>query len=176
MWLTLIVLHATAGVAAFTTGVAALSWRQVERHRWIPRVVTWMMVGLVVFMIGAMASHWEALSSVERLVFSALVVLAGVMLWRARRAERIASTSISGQWARYVDHVGFVVISLFNGFVIVAALDLGAHPAFVATSAIAAVIAGHLLVTRHKHRNAPQRQRDARRGFPGDAPWANSQQ
>ncbi|MEJ7799164.1 MAG: hypothetical protein WKF60_01510 [Ilumatobacter sp.] len=169
MWLILIVLHAAAGVAAFTTGTAALSWRQVERHHWIPSAVTWMMAGLILFMVGAMGAHWEALSGVERLVFSALSVLGGVMWWRARRAAQIAATSIGDQWSRYVDHVGFVLISLFNGFVIIAALDLGADPAIVATSAITAPIGGHLVITRHKHRNPPNAIHARNSGVHADA-------
>lgn len=156
MWLALIALHATSGMGAFGAGIAALSRHRVERHRWIPKVVTWALIGLVAFVLGAIGAHWGELSGVERTLFAGLIALAGVMCWRARQAERIASNSISDEWTQYVDHVGFVLISLFNGFVIVGTLDLGAPPVIVAGAAVAATTGGHLALTHHKERNMPR--------------------
>jgi hypothetical protein len=44
--------------------------------------------------------------------------------------------------ARYIDDVGFVLISLFDGFVIVGAMDLGAPTAVVAVGGIISVVIG----------------------------------
>lgn len=112
------------------------------------------MVAVIVFMLGAMAAHWDTLASIERLVFSALSVLGGVMWWRSRQAAHLALDA-GGEWSRYVDHVGFVVISLFNAFVIVSALDLGVPPAAVTAAAVAASLAGHFALKRLKRRDAP---------------------
>lgn len=51
---------------------------------------------------------------------------------------------------RSIDDVGFLLISLFDGFVIVTALDLGAPPWLVAAAAAGAVLVGHRLVARRK--------------------------
>ncbi|WP_022885347.1 hypothetical protein [Glaciibacter superstes] len=48
----------------------------------------------------------------------------------------------------FVNHVGFTLISLFDGFVIVAAIDLHAPPWLVASLAIGGVIAGIIGVRR----------------------------
>lgn len=44
--------------------------------------------------------------------------------------------------ARYMDDIGFVLIALFNGFVIVAALDLGAPAWAVVVGAVLAAVVG----------------------------------
>lgn len=161
MWLALIVLHAAAGVAAFTIGIAALSPRILNRHRWIAGAVVWMVVGLVVFMVGAIAAHWNALDTASQIVFSGLAVFGCYMIRRARRARRIVPTSIGDRgWLDYVDDIGFVLISLFDGFVIVLAIDLGAPGWFVAGGAVGSIVVGHHLVAGHKVRANAQRTLD----------------
>lgn len=153
MWLALIVLHAAAGLAAFSVGIAALNPLVVARHRWIPGAVVWMLVGLVVFMVGAMAAHWSALETASQIVFTGLVGLGCYMVWRARQARQTASTPIAERdRSGYVDDIGFVLISLFDGFIIVLALDLGAPAWLVAGGAIGAVLIGHHLVSVQKDR------------------------
>jgi len=52
----------------------------------------------------------------------------------------------------YLDDIGFNLISLFDGFVIVAAIDLGAPVWLVVLGAIAAVVLGAQLIERAKRR------------------------
>ena len=54
-----------------------------------------------------------------------------------------------------MDDIGFLLISLVDGFVIVTALDLGAPPWAVAPLAVAAVVVGHRAIGRAKRRAGP---------------------
>jgi len=150
MWLVMIVLHAAAGVAAFAVGVAALEPDRVRRHRWLPSLLAWLLAGMVLFMVGAMASHWADLAGAARIVFSGLVVLGLYMLHRALRARADAAHLTRARTASYMDGVGFILIALFNGFVIVTALDLGAPPLAVALLAVLAVVVGHYAIAHAK--------------------------
>lgn len=82
----------------------------------------------------------------------ALIVLALYMLHRARQAHGTvhAATTSSGRH-HYMDSIGFVLISLFNGFVVVSAPDLGAPPWLIAGLAVAATMAGHRFIAKLKH-------------------------
>lgn len=152
LWWTAIVAHTVCGVIAFTVGFAALRRDTVRRHRWIPAAVQWMILGLVVFMAAAILSHWSDLDTASRITFSGLCVLGLYILWRSRRAVRSASQWLDHGRSSYVGDIGFVLISLFNGFVIVAAIDPGAPGWLVAVLAIAAIIVGHTIVATAKAR------------------------
>jgi hypothetical protein len=58
--------------------------------------------------------------------FGALTLFAFYLLWRGWRADRDRRRCEPGWECAYVGDVGFTPISRFAGFVIVAALDLGA--------------------------------------------------
>jgi O-antigen/teichoic acid export membrane protein len=52
----------------------------------------------------------------------------------------------------YVEDIGFPLIALFNGFTIVALIDLGAPAWAVVGGAVAAAIIGGQLVTKRKNK------------------------
>ncbi len=160
MWHVMITLHAVAGVAAFGVGVVVLRPDQVRRHPWLLRLLVWLLVALVVFMVGAMAAHWTELDSATQVVFSGLVGLGCYMLWRGMRARAATGPAAAGLRLGTVDDIGFLLISLVDGFVIVAALDLGAPPWAVAGLAVAAVVIGHRAVERTKHPLRPPQPAD----------------
>jgi hypothetical protein len=109
---------------------------------------------MAVFMIGAMAAHWSDLPGASQGVFSALVGLALYMVYRALHASRLAHHEAHGREPRHVDDLGFILIALFDGFVIVAAIDLGAPVWIVIPLAILAVLVGHRAIQRVKSRVA----------------------
>ncbi len=152
MWLVMIVLHAAAGVAAFVVGIAALQPQRRRKHLWLLPLLLWLLVAMVVFMAGAVAAHWTDLPGAAQLTFSGLVGLGLYMLHRARSA---ATAGCSSSTAGSVDDIGFILISLFDGFVIVTALDLGAPPWVVAPVAALAVVIGHRVIARTKRSAAP---------------------
>lgn len=113
------------------------------------------LVALLGFLILAVAVDWVALAVIQRVVYTGLVLLAAYTLVRAEQARRMltAGPSNSHGWqTRYLDHVGFTTISLFDGFVIVAAIDLAAPAPAVAALAVFGVVAGIMTINTVKRR------------------------
>ena len=107
---------------------------------------------MLLFMAAAIVAHWTDLDPTARLIFLGLGILGLYMLWRATHA----GTRLRGQgpdWQpRYIDDIGFTLIALFDGFVIVSAIDLGAPAWLVVVIAVAGVVAGQLIMGRVKAR------------------------
>jgi hypothetical protein len=148
MWHTVfIVLHAASGVVAFGTGCAA-----IRRQAWF-RYYFWSLALLDVFMVISVTIGWRDMSTTERTVFSGLIVLGAFMMWRAIQASRTRPTAGNPPSAKYIDHLGFTLIALFEGFVIVAAIDLGAPSWLVVALAVGGVVAGHFILRRLKNQS-----------------------
>lgn len=140
----MIVLHATAGVAAFAAGSLALfppTARQRAEQLFMVYLVS--LVLLVVFLVGAMAAHWRELETTEQVIFSVLLVLGLFMVWRALAAQGLLRRRSEAWRLPYMEHVGFTLIALWDGFVIVLAIDLGAPGWLVAVLAVLGVLAGN---------------------------------
>ncbi|WP_433003837.1 hypothetical protein [Kribbella sp. CA-294648] len=147
MWHTVfIVLHAASGVVAFVTGCFA-----VRRQAVFPYYF-WGIAALDVFMVISVSVGWVDMSTTERVVFSGLIVLGGYMMWRAIQASRTRPSAGHPPSAGYLDHLGFTLIALFEGFAIVAAIDLGAPTWLVVVIALGGVLAGHLTLNNLKAR------------------------
>ncbi len=146
----LIALHALAGVACFAAGV--LSLRRSTRGSWWFRGYAISLAALVLFMIAVIAVDWPRLDTSARLVYSGLLLLGLYMLWRAWRAGIRLRRHDPGWRSRYVDDIGFTLISLFDGFVIVSAIDLHAPGWLVGLIAVAGVVAGILAIRQVKAR------------------------
>lgn len=149
MWLILIVLHAAAGLSSFASGLVVLSPMRAKQRVSILYYYLTSLVALLIFMVAATVSHWQKISGTERILFPGLAVLAVYMLYRGLRAKNLLHhdpTNISD----YVSDIGFTLISLFNGFVTVMAIDLKAPIWAVVTGAISAALVGNWLVERAK--------------------------
>jgi hypothetical protein len=152
----LIGVHAAAGVAAFAAGVAVVrravrgrGWTPGRRWPAAPVVITVYLAGMAVLAataVAVIAVDWTGLDTPQQLVFAGLAVLAGVMVGAASRAAWLARRQSPGWPPRCVGAVGFTLIALFDGFVIVALLDLGAPTWLVAVAAVVAVLAGRRAV------------------------------
>jgi hypothetical protein len=118
------------------------------------RVYLGALVTMMLFMVSAIAVAWPGLGRSERLVYTGLAVLGAYMLVRAVRARGLLSRRGPGWLPRYLDDIGFTLISLFDGFVIVSAIDLGAPGWLVAVVAVAGVVVGIQGVNRAKARHA----------------------
>jgi len=141
---TFITLHAGSGVVAFGAGCAAL-----RRRQWLVAYVV-ALVGLVLFLSVVVAIDWWGLNTTARALYCALLALGVYMLGRAVRARRLASDRGARASVRYLDHIGFTLVALFDGFAIVAAVDLGAPGWLVAVIGAAGAGVGHLTIQRHK--------------------------
>lgn len=148
MHVLLIVVHATAAVAAFGLG-SALLIRPPKRKRDV-RIAVYLAAiwAAVVALIAVVLLDWSGLAPGKRIAFAVLVVLGVVLLVRSALAARVASRR-PARWLRsFLAHIGFVLISLFDGFCIVTAIDLRMPAAVVVAAAVAGVVAGALVTRR----------------------------
>jgi hypothetical protein len=141
---TMIILHAAAGVAAFVAGCLALFPPAAEQRAQQLFGVYLVSLGLmIVFLLGAMAAHWQQLGTGEQVIFGGLFLLGLYMGWRALAARGLLRRR-SEQWRLpYMEHVGFTLIALWDGFVIVLAIDLGAPGWLVIVLAVLGVVVGN---------------------------------
>lgn len=148
----LIAAHALAGVVCFVAGAVALR-ATAPASAWF-RAYLVALVGLVLFLLAVVVLDWTRLDETRRIVFTALFALGLYMLWRGVRASARLHGRADGWRPRYVDDIGFTLISLFDGFVIVGAIDLGAPGWLVAVVAVAGVAAGVVAIRQVKARLA----------------------
>ncbi len=149
----LIGLHAAAGVVAFVAGGVAVS-----RCRSAPGFAVYYagLVGLAVFLAAAVGLDWPGLGAAARAGFAALTVLAGYLVWRAERARQLLAAHPGARTSRYVDHVGFTLVALFDGFAVIAVVVNGGPGWAAAVVGVAGVLTGHLAIRRLKHRLSRQ--------------------
>jgi hypothetical protein len=166
----LVVIHASAGIGGLVTGVAALAPpRPITKRRRLRQTYLGSIAVLLASMVVLVAIDWSGLDAGGRLAFAALTGLGGAMAYRLVRAYREASLRGAGWQERYIGHVYFTYISLWEGFVILPALNLPLPPVSLPAVAIAVLLIGHALVTRFKARVlevAPQQGNDFRRAEP----------
>ncbi len=146
--------HAFCGLAALALGAGVVRPRAIQRagplFQWYLGTL-WLMV---LFLIVVVAIDWAALDLTARIIYSALSALAVYTGWRGWYAWQDLTRQASGWRSAYVDDVGFTLIALFDGFVIVSALDLGTAPWLVVLVGILGVLVGRLGLDRVKARAA----------------------
>ncbi|MPZ64874.1 MAG: hypothetical protein GEU83_04960 [Pseudonocardiaceae bacterium] len=150
MWHTVfITVHAVAGGVAFVAGCVAL-----------PRgalfgTYLWSMAVMALFLALAVATEWGVIPMPLSLVFAALTVLAGYMVWRAAQARRIRPTARTGPSTRYVAHIGFTLVALFDAFAVITVLNAGAPGWLVAAAGVLIAVAGHFVLRAARSRLVP---------------------
>ena len=139
----MIVLHATAAVLCFAFGVMTLLPHVTNPSRQnLFRYYFAALIAMIVFLAGAILAHLRDLGGVQRGVFGALFVLSLYMLRRGYQAREALALRRDGWPAGYTDHIGFTLISLFEGFVIVLAISLGAPGWLTSAVAVLGVLVG----------------------------------
>jgi hypothetical protein len=137
-----IVLHAASATGAFLVGIVLLFQSQMLRQLRLARAVVVLLMLMAVFLIIAILSHVTRLPISQQLIFGGLFLLLMYMIWRAIRAVIVLRKHEQADQFKALDHVGFVLISLFDGFAIVSALDLHAPPWLLVVIAVGAVLLG----------------------------------
>ncbi len=137
-----IVAHATSAIAAFIIGVVLIFQRNTLRQLQLARAFLVLLILMEVFLVIAILSHVTSLPAITQLIFGGLVILGVYMIWRAVQALTVLTKQNQADQLKVIDHVGFVLISLFDGFAIVSALDLQAPGWLVAVIAVGAVGVG----------------------------------
>ena len=128
----LIALHATAGVGCFAAGLLCIPLQAPGSWRF--RVYAGSLLAMLAFVAG----------------------FALFLLWRAGRAHARLRRQDQGWRPKYLDDVGFTLISLFDGFVIVGAIDLGMPVWLVVLAAVGGVAAGVQAMKKVKTRLVAQ--------------------
>jgi len=142
----LIILHAASGILSFFAGCfLILSLRNASSQR-LFGLYWWPLVGLVVFLAGAMIVYWAEYSGTERIIFTGLLGLGIYMLYRALSANRLLRAQQNDWKHGYIEHIGFTLISLFEGFIIVTVLNAGGPGLLVALVAILGVLVGRAVI------------------------------
>ncbi|HEY4268623.1 MAG TPA: hypothetical protein VGM94_10575 [Galbitalea sp.] len=156
---TLIVLHATFAVVSFGFGCSLLAVLPASVRS--PRFLSYYFAAwaAVLLLITVVAVDWSGLPVVKRVAFAALCVLAAYLLFRTERARSTLQLRQADWRKRFVGHVGFVLISLFDGFCIVSAIDLHLPPYVIAIVAVAGVAIGILVIRRVVRRDAARASR-----------------
>ena len=143
---TLIILHATAATISFFAGCLLIfSLAQISNQR-LFSLYWWTLVGMVVLLAAAMLVYWTAYSSIERIIFPGLLGLGIYMLYRARNASHLLGDQQNDWKHDYIEHIGFTLISLFEGFIIVSGLNSGISGWLVAVAAILGVFIGRWVI------------------------------
>ena len=98
--------------------------------------------GGVLSTVTVVVVDWGGLGVVKRVAFGGLSVLGVVLLVRSALALRLDRVRGPGWAARFLGHIGFVLISLFDGFCIVTAIDLHLPIWAIIAAAVLGVAAG----------------------------------
>ncbi len=152
----LVAIHIAAGLGGLAAGLATLAPpAPSDERRWVRQIYLACILTLFVSLVGMIAVDWAGLDVAARFTFSALAVLAAVMIYRLARARGEASTREAGWKERYINHVAFSYIALWEGFVILPALNLPLPQVSVPVVAIGVLGIGHTLIGRYKARVAP---------------------
>jgi len=142
----LIILHAISATICFFAGCfLILSPKQAADQLWFS-VYWWALVGMVILLAGALLTAWTNFSSLERIIFPGLWALSIYMLYRARNANLLRKAQPT-DWAKgYIEHIGFTLIALFEGFIIVSGLNSGVPGWLVGLLAILGVLIGRWVI------------------------------
>ena len=136
-----VVIHALSATGACIVGIVLLFQSNTLRQLQLARAVVVLLMLMEVFLVIAIISHVNRLPTITQIIFLGLAVLGVYMIWRAVQALSVLQAQPGNQVA-VIDHIGFILISLFDGFVIVTATDLQAPVWLVAIVAVGAVALG----------------------------------
>lgn len=136
-----IIVHALSAIGAFVVGVVLLFQRDTLRQLQLGGAFLVLLVLMEVFLVIAILSHVTSLPIITQIIFGGLAILGLYMIWRAAQAVSVLREQ-PGNQGSVIDHIGFNLISLFDGFAIVSALDLHAPEWLVAVIAVGAVALG----------------------------------
>ena len=112
----------------------------------------WTLVGMSVFLAGSILVSWVQYSVIERIVFPGLLALSLYMLYRAWNAKRLLQDQPDTWKHDYLEHIGFTLISLFEGFIIVSGLNAGLPGWSVALIGILGILIGRWLILFSRRR------------------------
>lgn len=136
-------LHVAGGVLGLLVGPFSFHPPQAGSFRLgLRRAYAGAIGMLALFLVGIVAVDWSTLGASQRIVFSALIGLAIVIVTRVFLAFRLARQQPDGWRVPYMNHIYFSYISLWEGFFIVGLLDLGAPAWLLGAVAVGVLVVG----------------------------------
>ena len=151
----LIILHAASATVSFFAGGILMFSRKYTSNQMVFLVYWWTLVGMTVLLAGSILIYWTEYTGAERIIFPGLLILAIYMLYRARQANQLLQAQQHGWQQGYMEHIGFTLISLFEGFIIVSGLNAGLPSWLVAFLAILGVLGGRWSIAFAQRRVEP---------------------
>ena len=149
-----IVLHTVTAVISFLAGGLLLYSQAYATNRTLFGLYFWTLAAMAILLAGAIIVYWDEYNDTERIVFPGLLGLALFMLFRGWGAGLVLNTQQKGWKLGYVEHIGFTLISLFEGFIIVSGLNAGLPGWLTAIVAILGLLAGRWLIASAKQKTA----------------------
>jgi hypothetical protein len=148
----LLSLHVAGGVVGLVLGVFAIRPPLDDRFRLgIRRAYLASLVVLAVCLAALVAVDWASRQdSRQRILFGALTVFAFVILARAVLSFRVAQRRPPDWQVRYMNHLYFTYVSLWEGLVIVTLGDLNAAVWLIVVVAVGLVGLGAALFRRYQ--------------------------
>ena len=150
-----IVVHVLSATGAFFIGIVLLFQRNTLRRLQLGITFLVLLILMEVFLVIAILSHLSSLPTLTQIIFGGLTILALYMIWRAVQALLVLREPNGNQLA-VIDHIGFILISLFDGFAIVGSIDLHAPGWLIAVIAVGAVVLGVYAINVRKKRLSMQ--------------------
>ena len=144
-----IIIHTLSATAAFVVGIVIIFLGDARQQLRLGVALMVLLILLEVFLIVAILSHLTSLTTITQIIFWGLAVLGAYMIWRGVQAVSVLREAPANQGA-VVDHVGFNLISLFDGFAIITAVDLQAPGWLIAVIAVGAVVLGIYAINLRK--------------------------
>jgi hypothetical protein len=144
-----IVVHALSATGAFIIGVIILFQSKTSRQLQLGVAFLALLILMEVFLVIAILSHVTSLPTMTQIIFGGLAILGLYMIWRAVQALSVLREQPGNQRA-VIDHIGFNLISLFDGFAIISAIDLQAPGWLIAVIAVGAVAIGIYAINLRK--------------------------
>ena len=143
----LIMLHAATAAISFFAGCLLIFAPTYISNQRLFGLYWLTLVGMVILLAGAMLVYWNEYSDTERIVFPFLLGLGMFMLYRAQNARSLLKAQQDNWKLGYIEHIGFTLISLFEGFVIVTVLNAGGPGWLVALLAVLGVFVGRSMIS-----------------------------
>lgn len=150
----LINLHAITATVSFLAGSLLIFSPAYSTNQKLFSLYLWTLVGMVILLAGGILVYWEEYTGVERIVFPGLLGLALFMLFRGWGAGLVLRAQQNDWKLGYIEHIGFTLISLFEGFIIVSGLNSGLPGWLVAIAAVLGLFAGRWIIAFAKRRSA----------------------
>lgn len=150
----LIILHSAAATISFFAGCLLIFSPAYSLNQRLFSLYSWCLIGMVVFLAAAISVYWAEYSGAERIVFPSLLGLGIFMVLNARIANSLLRARKSNWKRGYIESIGFTIISLFEGFIIVSGLNSSFPGWMVAIVAILGVVAGRWVIGFAKRRVA----------------------